>query len=95
MGIFIGRGATQQYNNGRRLSCHAPTHMQCLGNCVHGTEFLKADGIVSVTKAEFRRHDGRAEMGVCTLDLPMFIEYIFNPIHFWIRMARRLIEDAG
>jgi hypothetical protein len=42
---------------------------------------------VSVIEAELKRHDRRADMDACTLDLLMFIEHIFNLVHCWIRMV--------
>jgi hypothetical protein len=42
-----------------------------------------------------KRDDGRTAMDTCILDLSMFIEHIFNPVHQQIRITQRLISVAG
>jgi hypothetical protein len=59
---------------------------------VQGAGFLEGERTISVTEAEFKRRDDRAKMDTCTSTHQFYIDHIFNTLHCWSRMARRLAQ---
>jgi hypothetical protein len=49
---------------------------------VHITlDFSRVKQLFRLPRQRYKRRDGHAKMGMCTLDLSIFIKHIFNLVH--------------